>query len=74
VDDVDRPARLDAWFRAHADRVLAYLLHRTDPEPAGRAGPPGLAGPVEDGAPAGVAAALAQLSSLDRSRPSIARS
>src|SRR3954453_10532746 len=34
VDDVDRPARLDAWFRAHADRVLAYLLHRTDPETA----------------------------------------
>src|SRR3954453_19505169 len=34
VDDVDRPARLDAWFRAHADRVLAYLLHRTDPQTA----------------------------------------
>ncbi len=34
MDDVDRRARLDAWFRAHADRVLAYLLHRTDPETA----------------------------------------
>jgi RNA polymerase sigma-70 factor (ECF subfamily) len=34
VDDVDRHARLEAWFRAHGDRVLAYLLHRTDPETA----------------------------------------
>jgi RNA polymerase sigma-70 factor (ECF subfamily) len=34
VDDVDRPARLDAWFREFGDRVLAYLLHRTDPETA----------------------------------------
>jgi RNA polymerase sigma-70 factor (ECF subfamily) len=31
---VDRDARLDAWFRSHADRVLAYLLHRTDRETA----------------------------------------
>jgi RNA polymerase sigma-70 factor, ECF subfamily len=30
----DRDARLDAWFRSHADRVLAYLLHRTDRETA----------------------------------------
>ena len=30
MDDVARHARLDAWFRAHGDRVLAYLLHRTD--------------------------------------------
>jgi RNA polymerase sigma-70 factor (ECF subfamily) len=30
VDDVARHARLDAWFRAYGDRVLAYLLHRTD--------------------------------------------
>lgn len=30
MDDVARHARLDAWFRAHGDRVFAYLLHRTD--------------------------------------------
>jgi RNA polymerase sigma-70 factor, ECF subfamily len=30
----DRVARLDAWFRSHADRVLAFLLHRTDRETA----------------------------------------
>ena len=34
MDDVDRRALLDAWFRAYADRVLAYLLHRTDPQTA----------------------------------------
>jgi RNA polymerase sigma-70 factor (ECF subfamily) len=34
VDDVDRRALLDAWFRAYADRVLAYLQHRTDPQTA----------------------------------------
>jgi RNA polymerase sigma-70 factor, ECF subfamily len=34
VDDVDRRAALDGWFRAYGDRVLAYLLHRTDPETA----------------------------------------
>jgi RNA polymerase sigma-70 factor (ECF subfamily) len=34
VDDVARHARLDAWFRAHGDRVLAYLLHRTDRQTA----------------------------------------
>jgi RNA polymerase sigma-70 factor, ECF subfamily len=34
VDDVERHTRLEAWFRAHGDRVLAYLLHRTDPETA----------------------------------------
>jgi len=34
VDDSERRALLDAWFRAYGDRVLAYLLHRTDPETA----------------------------------------
>jgi RNA polymerase sigma-70 factor (ECF subfamily) len=34
VDDVARHARLEAWFRAHGDRVLAYLLHRTDRQTA----------------------------------------
>jgi RNA polymerase sigma-70 factor, ECF subfamily len=34
VDDVARHARLDAWFRAHGDRVFAYLLHRTDRQTA----------------------------------------
>ena len=34
MDEVERHARLDAWFRAMRDRVLAYLLHRTDPETA----------------------------------------
>jgi RNA polymerase sigma-70 factor (ECF subfamily) len=34
VDDVDRRALLDTWFRAYADRVLAYLQHRTDPQTA----------------------------------------
>jgi RNA polymerase sigma-70 factor (ECF subfamily) len=34
VDDVARHAKLDAWFRAHGDRVLAYLLHRTDRQTA----------------------------------------
>ena len=34
MDDVARHARLDAWFRAHGDRVLAYLLHRTDRQTA----------------------------------------
>jgi len=34
VDDVARHARLDAWFRAYGDRVLAYLLHRTDRQTA----------------------------------------
>lgn len=34
MDDVERQARLDVWFRAHGDRVLAYLLHRTDPDTA----------------------------------------
>lgn len=32
--DADREARLDACFRSNADRVLAYLLHRTDRETA----------------------------------------
>jgi len=34
VDDVARRAALDAWFRAYGDRVLAYLLHRTDADTA----------------------------------------
>ena len=34
MDDREREARLDAWFRDHAPRVLAYLLHRTDAETA----------------------------------------
>ena len=34
MDDVDRCALLDTWFRAYADRVLAYLQHRTDPQTA----------------------------------------
>lgn len=34
MDDVERRTRLEAWFRAHGDRVLAYLLHRTDPDTA----------------------------------------
>jgi len=34
VDDVDRRAVIDGWFRSYADRVLAYLLHRTDPQTA----------------------------------------
>lgn len=34
MDDVDRHALLDSWFRAYADRVLAYLQHRTDPQTA----------------------------------------
>jgi hypothetical protein len=35
--DDDRRALLDQWFRADANPVLAYLLHRTDPQTAGRA-------------------------------------
>lgn len=34
MDDVDRRALLDVWFRAYGGRVLAYLLHRTDPQTA----------------------------------------
>jgi RNA polymerase sigma-70 factor (ECF subfamily) len=34
VDDVDRRELLDGWFRTYADRVLSYLLHRTDPQTA----------------------------------------
>jgi RNA polymerase sigma-70 factor (ECF subfamily) len=34
VDDAERRAVLDRWFRAYAQRVLAYLLHRTDPQTA----------------------------------------
>jgi RNA polymerase sigma-70 factor (ECF subfamily) len=34
VDDVERHAQLDRWFRAYGGRVLAYLLHRTDPDTA----------------------------------------
>lgn len=34
MDDAERRAVLDEWFRAYASRVLAYLLHRTDPQTA----------------------------------------
>jgi RNA polymerase sigma-70 factor (ECF subfamily) len=34
VDDAGRDAALDRWFREHGGRVLAYLLHRTDPDTA----------------------------------------
>jgi RNA polymerase sigma-70 factor (ECF subfamily) len=34
VDDAYAHTQLDAWFRAYADRVLAYMLHRTDRETA----------------------------------------
>jgi RNA polymerase sigma-70 factor (ECF subfamily) len=34
VDDVARRAALDEWFRMYGDRVLAYLLHRTDADTA----------------------------------------
>ena len=34
MDDVARRDRLDSWFRAYGDRVLAYLLHRTDRQTA----------------------------------------
>lgn len=32
--ELDRHALLEIWFRAYADRVLAYLQHRTDPQTA----------------------------------------
>ena len=34
MDDAEAKALLEGWFRAHAHRVLAYLLHRTDRETA----------------------------------------
>jgi RNA polymerase sigma-70 factor (ECF subfamily) len=34
VDDAERRAVIDAWFRAYAARVHAYLLHRADPQTA----------------------------------------
>lgn len=34
MDDAERRAVVDEWFRAYASRVLAYLLHRTDPQTA----------------------------------------
>jgi RNA polymerase sigma-70 factor (ECF subfamily) len=34
VDDAERRAVIDVWFRAYAARVQAYLLHRTDPQTA----------------------------------------
>jgi RNA polymerase sigma-70 factor, ECF subfamily len=34
VQDAQRHDLVDAWYRAYADRVLAYLLHRTDPPTA----------------------------------------
>jgi RNA polymerase sigma-70 factor (ECF subfamily) len=34
VDDAERRAVIDGWFRGYAARVLGYLLHRTDPQTA----------------------------------------
>jgi RNA polymerase sigma-70 factor (ECF subfamily) len=34
VDDAERRAVLDSWFRAYSARVLAYLQHRTDAQTA----------------------------------------
>jgi RNA polymerase sigma factor (sigma-70 family) len=34
VDDVERHAQVERWFRAYGGRVLAYLLHRTDHDTA----------------------------------------
>ncbi len=34
MQDALRHELVDEWFRAYADRVLAYLLHRTDPATA----------------------------------------
>ena len=34
MDDAERRAVIDEWFRAYAGRVLGYLLHRTDPQAA----------------------------------------
>ena len=34
MDDAERRARLDEWFRSYSARVLAYLLHRTDAQTA----------------------------------------
>ncbi|MCL2780749.1 MAG: sigma-70 family RNA polymerase sigma factor [Actinomycetia bacterium] len=34
MDDTERRDALDDWFRTYADRVLSYLLHRTDPQTA----------------------------------------
>lgn len=34
VPDAERDALLDVWFRSYADRVLAYLQHRTDAQTA----------------------------------------
>ena len=34
MDDAERRAVVDRWFRTDAARVLGYLLHRTDPQTA----------------------------------------
>ncbi|HZC69195.1 MAG TPA: sigma-70 family RNA polymerase sigma factor [Jatrophihabitans sp.] len=34
MEDGARHAQLERWFRAYGDRVLAYLLHRTERETA----------------------------------------
>ena len=34
MDDAKRRAVTDEWFRAYASRLLAYLLHRSDPQTA----------------------------------------
>ena len=34
MDDAERRAAIDDWFRVYGARVFAYLLHRTDPQTA----------------------------------------
>ncbi|SDJ02750.1 RNA polymerase sigma-70 factor, ECF subfamily [Frankineae bacterium MT45] len=34
MEDAERRIVTDEWFRAYSSRVLAYLLHRTDPQTA----------------------------------------
>ena len=34
MEDTDRRALIDVWFRHYAARLMAYLLHRTDPQTA----------------------------------------
>lgn len=34
MDHAERRAVVDEWFRSYASRLVAYLLHRTDPQTA----------------------------------------
>jgi RNA polymerase sigma-70 factor, ECF subfamily len=34
LEDAERSTLIDEWFRRYAARLLAYLLHRTDPQTA----------------------------------------